>query len=520
MQLTLYMLRQTLPEDEWGLRETITEFTEVPTRPIGQLDARLFLRQSRGNPPRWLRELLAVVDDEDFEPLVNVHCAALLLVRHRGHKFVIVFGTGRFALDPGAVQPGFGLKVAVNAVAADRVISADTRELGGRGKSQRTVMPTAGPLNELGIEPTRAWLRQLAGRPAIDFANAIAGADSLKLNLPRFTLANLEDKLDQIIDKYESSAYKAEYEFIDYFTRVEDKPTQDRLRAQLTKMLLAGTADVAFASPDIEEPLEVDHYILRHGRRRSDELPELLPDEVLAGLSGFKTKDPLQDVRVEAYDASGNRVGQNYRLISFVVAEIEHDGHRYALSAGHWFLVDQGFAATVDRAIGTIDDLTDQLLLSPWKAGAYPGEGAYNTHLATERNWRLLDKKNFQLPASYQKIEICDLLTAQKQLLCVKRMTRSSTLSHLFMQGQVSAQLLTANLEGYRERIMQDLQLLDPAATFGTSSDWTLVYAIATPKPGALATSLYFFSKVALYHVSQQLRSLGIRVAVARIPMQ
>jgi len=98
-------------------------------------------------------------------------------------------------------------------------------------------------------------------------------------------------------------------------------------------------------------------------------------------------------------------------------------------------------------------------------------------------------------------------------------MTRSSTLSHLFMQGQVSAQLLTANLEGYRDRIMQDLQLLDPAATFGTSSDWTLVYAIATPKPGALATSLYFFGKVALYHASQQLRSLGIRVAVARIPM-
>jgi uncharacterized protein (TIGR04141 family) len=98
-------------------------------------------------------------------------------------------------------------------------------------------------------------------------------------------------------------------------------------------------------------------------------------------------------------------------------------------------------------------------------------------------------------------------------------MTRSSTLSHLFTQGQVSAQLLTANLEGYRDRIMQNLNQLDSTATFGANSDWTVVYAIATPKEGTLASNLYFFSKVALYHAAQQLRSLGVHVAIARIPM-
>ncbi len=520
MHLNVYMLRPGLSDDDWGLRETIAEFDEVSTRVLGQLDPRLFLRQSPGNPPRWLRNLVAVMEDQDLSRLINVHSAALLQVQHRGYKFVLVFGTGRFAIDPGAVQPGFGLKVVVNAVAAGRCVSVDTRELGGRGKSQRTAMSVAGPLDELGIEPTRAWVRQLEGRPPVEFANAVAGSDSLRLNLRRFSLSNLEEKLDQIIERYESADYKREYEFIDFFTRVEDGPTNDRLRERLTEMLVRGGSDVSFASPDIDEPLEVEFYVLRHAGHKGIELPELLPDDVLAALSRFKTNDPLKDVRVEAYDSSGSRVGHNYKLLNYIMAEVELDDRRYALSAGQWFVVDQGFVDKIDRAIGGIDDLTDELSLDPWKRGAHIGEGDYNSQLALNRKWRLLDRQNFHLPASYQKIEICDLLTERKQLLCVKRMTRSSTLSHLFMQGQVSAQLLTANLDGYRDRIMLDMKQIDSTATFGTNSDWTLVYAIATPKPGSLASSLYFFSKIALYHAVQQLRSLGVRVAIARIPME
>jgi hypothetical protein len=63
---------------------------------------------------------------------------------------------------------------------------------------------------------------------------------------------------------------------------------------------------------------------------------------------------------------------------------------------------------------------------------------------------------------------------------------------------------------------MQDLNQLDTTAACGTNSDWTVVYAIATPKKGTLASYLCFFSKIALYNVAQQLRSLGIRVPIAR----
>jgi uncharacterized protein (TIGR04141 family) len=334
MQLNMYMLRDDLADGDWGLSESIAEFDEVPTRPIGELHPQLFIRQSRGNPPRWLRDLMPVMQDQDTGALINLHSAALLLVSYRSYRFVLAFGTGRFVLAPGAVQPGFGLRVVVNAVAAGRIVSADTRELGGRGRSQRTVLPTSGPLDELGIEPTRAWVRQLEGRPPVEFANAVAGSDALRLNLRRFNLTALEEKLGQIVERYESSDYKREYEFIDYFTRVDDKPTRDRLRERLTEMLLAGGADICFASPDIEEPLEVDYYLLRRSGHEDAELPELLPDDVLAALSRFETADPLKEVRVETYDASGNQVGTTHQLLNYIAVEVELDGRRYALSAG------------------------------------------------------------------------------------------------------------------------------------------------------------------------------------------
>src|SRR5262249_52418829 len=56
-----------------------------------------------------------------------------------------------------------------------------------------------------------------------------------------------------------------------------------------------------------------------------------------AVLATFHTTDPLKDVHVLAYDASGSQVNDSHRLLSYVVAEVELDGHRYALSAGQWF---------------------------------------------------------------------------------------------------------------------------------------------------------------------------------------
>jgi uncharacterized protein (TIGR04141 family) len=520
VKLTMYMLRPDHAENGWGLRDVVGEFTEAPTRDLDNLQLTLLVRQSAPHSPRWVRDLAGIIDGKFTMPLLNSHSAALLLVRYGEYRFILCFGTGRFAIDRGAIQPGFGLRVAVNSVAASRVVSADTRELGGRSKSRRIVLPKASPLHELDLEPTRELLRQMEGKPAIEFANAIAGGESLKLNLRGFSLSGLEAKLDQIIGFYESEAYKKDYDFIDYFVRVDDKATVERLEAHVNEMLAEQSDDLDFAAPDITEPLEVVYYRLKYRRRRSDDLDELAHEQVYEAMRTWGVENPLKNVRVEAYDADGELVTESIRLLDYVITEFSLDGKRYALSAGQWYIVDEGFVDQVQHRINAIPDVTDQLLLDTWKTATVKGEGPYNENLAAARSWRLLDKKNLQIGGSYQKVEICDLLTGKKQLLCVKRMTQSSTLSHLFMQGLVSAELLASNAPGYRDRVLADLAALDPGATFGESYEWTIVYAIATSKPGPLSDSLYFFSKVCLDRTIRQLSAIGVKVAIARIQIE
>jgi uncharacterized protein (TIGR04141 family) len=515
------MLRHDRAPEDWGHRDVISEFEEIPTEPLGNLNIRLLVRQSDARPPRWLQGLSRIIAKGHTVALLNMHSAALLLVEHAGYRFVIVYGSGRFAVDANAIQPRFGLRVVANSVASSRVKGADTRELGGRSKSQRTVMPSTGPFHELGIEPTKEWVRQMEGRPTIDFANAVAGSDSLKLNIRRFGLGALEAKLDQIIEHYESNAYKTDYAFLDYFRHIQDEALKDQLNGRIAELVASRSQDIDFAAPDIPEPLEVEFYRLRYRRARSNELADLAHDDIYAALDNWRADDPLRQIRVEAFDANGDAVGeQSRRLVDYVAAEVTLDDKRYVLSAGSWFEVDTDFVSQVQQRVEQVVDLSDDLLLEPWSLTDLAGEGAYNEHLAAARQWQLLDKKNLPIGGSYQKVEICDVLTGKKELLCVKRMTQSNTLSHLFMQGLVSAQLLAGDAEGYRAHLMGSLQQMDPDADFGAQGDWTVIFAIATNKSGPLSKSLYFFSKVALDRTVRQLSASGVKVAIARIQIE
>jgi uncharacterized protein (TIGR04141 family) len=523
VQLTLHMLRNDLPRMSRGLRKTAANYVQVPTHPIGDLNATLLVRQSDPKPPRWLRDLSSIAAG-DLLPLATSSCAALLLLRHRGHRFILAYGAGRFTIDPSAVQPGFGLRVVANSVAASRVKSADTRRLGGRTRSQRTAMASTGPLYELGIEPSEEWVRQLEGAPPIELANAVAGSDSLRMSVRNFSLTQLAEKLDQIIEKYEATDYKQYYDFLDYFAQVNrgDKVLCDALKAELTTMLRAHSSDIDFADPDILEPLLVDHYVLRSGRLRSPDLPELTQDTVFAALDQWNLQDPLKDVSVEAIDSSGEYATTSFPLLDYVAAEVRHNGSPYALSIGQWFLVDEHYATVVQKRIDQIVDLTDELTLDAWRTAGNQkeDEGAYNERVGESRGWKVLDKDNFPIGGPNQKVEVCDLLTPDKQLVCVKRMSKSATLSHLFQQGSVSAQLMANNAEGYRDRVVDALRDLVPGAEFGAREQWTVVYAIGTDKPGRLADSLYFFSKVSLDSTARQLRNIGVNVALARIPLK
>jgi uncharacterized protein (TIGR04141 family) len=55
-----------------------------------------------------------------------------------------------------------------------------------------------------------------------------------------------------------------------------------------------------------------------------------------------------------------------------------------------------------------------------------------------------------------------------------------------------------------------------PDGEFGSPSEWTVVYALATGKPGGLKKIMYFFSRAALKTHGTVIKGTGIKVAVVK----
>jgi uncharacterized protein (TIGR04141 family) len=113
-------------------------------------------------------------------------------------------------------------------------------------------------------------------------------------------------------------------------------------------------------------------------------------------------------------------------------------------------------------------------------------------------------------------IEFCDLFTNDRRLIHVKRYGQSSILSHLFMQGLVSADCLLSDAK-FRRALNEKL----PATHTLTNPDdrprpeeFEVAFAIGSKEIGPLR--LPFFRRVTLRNVARSL-SLGYRVALSKI---
>jgi uncharacterized protein (TIGR04141 family) len=520
MKLTLYMLRSDLDAHATGLRESFENYEFVPTRPLEGMTCELYVRHPPASRPRWLADLESIVEGDALSKLRNQLSSALLLVARDGRRFVLSYGGGHHTVDRECIEQGFGLRVTVNVVAANRVVSAETRGLNQTARSQRTVLPIASAFYELGIDYSEDWIRQLTGKPEVeDFGRTISGSDSLKLDLKGFQLSKLGEQLDRIVEHYLSTGYKRDFNFLDYFTRVrDDKSLFDRLWAEAAARIKSRSDELEFAAPEPLEPMDIHRYVLKHGRKSND-LPEISRDLLYGQLDRWgDIWDPLKAVRIEAMDSSDNPVGDAYRLFDYLIAEVSIKDKRYTLSAGCWFVIDPDYVSQVNARVAEVDDLTSDLNLPTWVA-ADGDESYYNLKLQADLGWLLLDKKNFPVGGPNQKIEICDLLTPDKKLICVKRLRKSPSLSHLFAQGVVSAQLLVVDGEAHQKAVVQHLRKLDSEAEYGTRGDWTVVYAIATEKPDPLSETMPFFSRVNLDRTVKILRGTGVKVAVARVPL-
>jgi uncharacterized protein (TIGR04141 family) len=238
---------------------------------------------------------------------------------------------------------------------------------------------------------------------------------------------------------------------------------------------------------------------------------------------------------VEALDASGDCI-EDWPVFRCLSGEIAFDRKTYVLDDGEFYLIDSDY-------LGALDAYVDRL---PTYGGALPDanalwtEGEYNEYAAARRrDLLLLDKKTVRVTNRTSPVEVCDLLSDKGDFIHVKRKLASSSLSHLFSQGYVSAELLVRS-EDYRSKVLKKIrETIERAArkrrgvspglkrlAKGLALDgisprkYRVVYAIIANWNGrSVVEAMPFFSKVNLRDDAEDLRAMGYKVALSRVPV-
>ncbi len=298
--------------------------------------------------------------------------------------------------------------------------------------------------------------------------------------------------------------------------------TIEQLDRQLEATLRAGPLEatrVHLAPPEVIDFDIVDGFLYPGERRDRDELHEdLVLADLLTTVGRTNLTIPLlHSWRIRAIDSGGAEISA-WPAYKCLVFEVRTGTNLYMLSEGQWFLVQQQFAAQVDadvQAIPTID-------LGWPPARANEAERDYNARIvASLDNLGLFDREPIRVPGARTPIEICDVLAGDR-LVHVKRRTTSATLSHLFAQGRVAAEVFRFE-SGVRDQmrshlgpghvLTETIPISEPAPR-----QFEIVFGVVAKNAPDLPMGLPFFSKLNLARTAKQIsRTLGYRVAFAPI---
>ena len=178
-----------------------------------------------------------------------------------------------------------------------------------------------------------------------------------------------------------------------------------------------------------------------------------------------------------------------------IYCEIDSGNETFLLNNGKWYRIWQDFLEAVNTSFDAVSG--GGLSLPNYSHGT---EAVYSRSVAegAPETFCLMDQKLIRYPMSRDQIEFCDLYSTSKMIIHVKKYRGSATLSHLFSQGVVSAQLF-CTLPEFREAVNSHLSgifLLSDTSVRPANNEFEVVFAVISESTKPL--TLPFFSRVNL----------------------
>lgn len=477
----------------------------------------VYLGISHANPPKWAASFLT--DRVNTNSLFVSNARAVLLVRitaARGEErtFAVVMGYGKNMLKDDVAEERFGLKVVLNTIKANSLRRINKRDIGGNQKLSDEQLPLKAGINDFGIDINRDLVGYIAGvSDDEDYApGIIAGGDILSLTA-EVDITNIVAFLRKTYDKYKIDTYKENFAWIDQIQDVKDSRVIEKLNSALVSAINESNSDIWMAVPEVIDWSEISGFKYCGSSVCDDILVERVRDSFREGLSCFKQLKGKHIIAISALDGSERF---RWTAAKCLFGELALDEKTYCINNGKWYCVDIGFVNQVSQDYATteistieFDDYTD----------IHVGENSYSISFVESHSgdYILMDRKNIPHGGGHSQIEVCDVLSVQRELIHIKPYSGSSTLSHLFNQAAVSAELLLYDpifLQLANEKISEvagnDKFCID------NSRNIKIVIAIISKDESALP-NIPFFSKVSFRNLRNRLMAFGLAISVKAI---
>lgn len=515
------------------------DFEEVPLKDGIDINIKGFLQKDKLRPPKWVSKLSPIFNFDDS--INNLSNSFVFFVKANNRIFAYTMGYAHHSIDKTKIEYDFGLKVTLNEINYENIRGLDVRKLSVNSHQKREVSTSDSVIRDFEFDFNEEFINSLMGKASdTSIANTLIGKESLKVSVD-LDIKKIEDYSKKLLESYEKDDYKQNFEFIDNLKVIKDKNIWDVFYSFVKASFSSKEKEkIIIAYPNIDD-IKFFNYKLFYGQKNkfctdisTDIIFEFL-EEKEVDFDEFET----QFINIALMNDDNKRI-DSYTIFDYLVYEFDYNDKKYLYSSNQIFEIKSDYFKSIiddiDKYELPLIDSTinipkiyckDEVSLKGKPTIKVEEEGDYNLRFVSLNNDKCicLDKNNFRdFPnRPNDQVEICDIVTANKELICVKTYkSSSSVLSHLFMQGIVSSELLI-DVREYRKKLKNSVKhkFIDFIDLDNLNrKEITFVYAICIKKDGRIADNLPFFSKISLRQSIKNLRILDFNVKLIRIPFE
>lgn len=516
-KLSVYLIKDEFANDDDLILDEKKEFlAEIPH--VGTA----YYKRSYSNIPGWVSSFFG--NTINTSNIFTANARVVLLVRikvdenniKKTKTFAISMGYGKYLFKDNVIEDDFGLRVVLNTIKPDSLRRINKTSIGGNQKTSNEQLPLKSQIDDFGFDVDRDLIGMLTGYSGDEeYAKGIlTGGDLLSLT-EEVDVSNIVSFLKKTYVKYKLTNYKTNFAWVDHIKKVKDSCIIEQLDKEIIKLILDKSPNIWMAVPDVINWEDIAGFRYSGRELYNDIDIDIVRNSFRKGLNSIEQLKTSR--RITAISAIDNESPYaSWPAYKCLYGEIEYDGRSYCINNGRWFCIDKDFVQQINNdynrtSVSTIKfiDYTDDHL----------NENKYSTEFTNTDNTKYLcmDKQNISYGGGYSKIELCDILTSDNTYIHVKPYSGSSTLSHLFNQAVVSAELVLGDMEFCKKANVKIREkTTNPNFLINDKNKMNIVFAIISRSSNE-RPHIPFFSKVTFRYIKRRLEAFGCTVSIKNI---